>query len=1457
MKSFLALALLAFSQCLASRLNITLTSPHPYTQFRLNLLESVAAHNDTLYVQAILAMLGLTPDGEEDDAVDNLLLDLAIYQNVLKSLPIPTDAKSLIDFDLVYKIHAPRIQSHFLHFDDSIAHDMRLKLNKECKVDKFGKPVPRNANGDHTVWVASGSKLYCLVSDLFAIETLAKTAVEELLPFDRPIGEHQNAPLLYLYADVDAPEFGAFFTQLYREANAGKLRFVWRYLAGANKRPELLAGYGVMAHLKNMTPAKKPEPKPDFWAQVNSADIQLLPEKAYKHLGLKTTAFLMNSNLKNISRPDLLELLVNNLAKVSPFIIKNVTPKQVARVNKTVVANEDLGFGKETYGLYINGAPIHKQELDLVNLIDRVRLELDIIVRLEQLGFLTEQAKFLIRKFALLSAVKQSQFQTGNTLRGNNENRFRLFEHAFDPEEPLKGGIVYFNDIEVDRNYDEFTSDRKEAYLGPDSRRLHPNQIPPLKENVHEVVFAIDFTDKDQLRILFALAKIILDNGIPQQLGLIPLRTDDATTLRVIERYYFVAHNSKSEALAFLYKIYESETDDAVDKLIDSIPMPETFEFDHDIYLSTLNALSITKASVAFNGVIHKLSRPDWQVVMASQIRQDITILKHHLKNEDLSRTPLREMLYRNAESERNAHIVPLDPLSVEYTLIDEEMLQHSTVIKMKTAKKQIANQLWIVGDFQRDFVMSQLANGLEAMVASSLPLQLRIINTGAESRVLQKMVLQFDLGNLELHDVQAMQKLIQSESQATTSGVTPEMMRFLEDKQLPIHDACIVLNSRIIRIKKTWTARDLLRLTRYEQSQRTNLLDEVVKSYPKVFAVDDISGISPATLDSADWFDLVCSAVTKSFYVKDTFFVLDVARYDLSNLDMSQLVEFSQCNGECKLQVLAIIDPADPVSLQVVSILRAVQDLDFVGVKVLLQPGESGKAPLHIFRHTFVSSSPKFTAHGKWDSNYGTLFESLSSDFHASIEMKAPENWQVLSNETSKGLDLSSVAFQTATDDCFALYLLASILIEGYARDVGQGQPMGGVPLQIAQKLHVHETSILNPWNYIQLPAGPGTWSVSLVPGSHQYALLSCGEVYARNKEPMESVSVSVFTLGKKTVHCRFTPVAAKNPKKRASLDDTINVFSVASGAEYERLLRTMFLSVRKHSTRPLKFWILEPFLSAEFKLGLPRLAEKYGFEFAYVNYKWPYFLRSQEQLHRRIWGYKILFLDVLFPQSVDKVIYVDADQIARSDLQRLVETDMQGAPYAFTPMCESNKETEGFQFWKQEGGFWQTYLKEDLKYHISALFAVDLTKFREMGAGDVLRGQYQKISADANSLANLDQDLPNSVQRAIPIHSLEQQWLWCETWCSEASKKEARMIDLCTNPLRAEAKASAAKRVIPEWEGYDAEISRVLSGVSGSESTIDPRFRFSDEEAGADSDGEDTDHDAGQGGDWGHDEL
>lgn len=54
---------------------------------------------------------------------------------------------------------------------------------------------------------------------------------------------------------------------------------------------------------------------------------------------------------------------------------------------------------------------------------------------------------------------------------------------------------------------------------------------------------------------------------------------------------------------------------------------------------------------------------------------------------------------------------------------------------------------------------------------------------------------------------------------------------------------------------------------------------------------------------------------------------------------------------------------------------------------------------------------------------------------------------------------------------------------------------------------------------------------------------------------------------------------------------------------------------------------------------------------------------------------------------------IFVDADQIVRTDLKELRDLDLGGAPYGYTPFCDSRKEMDGFRFWKS--GYWKNHLQ------------------------------------------------------------------------------------------------------------------------------------------------------------------
>ena len=95
--------------------------------------------------------------------------------------------------------------------------------------------------------------------------------------------------------------------------------------------------------------------------------------------------------------------------------------------------------------------------------------------------------------------------------------------------------------------------------------------------------------------------------------------------------------------------------------------------------------------------------------------------------------------------------------------------------------------------------------------------------------------------------------------------------------------------------------------------------------------------------------------------------------------------------------------------------------------------------------------------------------------------------------------------------------------------------------------------------------------------------------------------------------------------------------------------------------------------------------------------------------------------------------------------------------------------------------------------------------------------------LSADPESLANLDQDLPNNMIHEIPMFSLPKEWLWCETWCSDGELEKAKTIDLCNNPLTKEPKLARAKRILKEWEGLDQEVQNTLSKAKENKSERD----------------------------------
>ncbi|XP_043104746.1 UDP-glucose:glycoprotein glucosyltransferase 2 isoform X2 [Puntigrus tetrazona] len=570
-------------------------------------------------------------------------------------------------------------------------------------------------------------------------------------------------------------------------------------------------------------------------------------------------------------------------------------------------------------------------------------------------------------------------------------------------------------------------------------------------------------------------------------------------------------------------------------------------------------------------------------------------------------------------------------------------------------------------------------------------------------------------------------------------------------------------------------------------------------------------------------------------------------ARKDVKFLkDKHSVLQLAQREDEVSYDVVAIVDPLTRDAQKLAPLLVVLGQVVNMKVQVFMNcRAKLSEMPLKSFYRYVLEPDVSFFGNNSISPGPVARFTEIPESPLLTFNMITPESWMV--EAVRSPYDLDNIHLQEVSGVVNAEYELEYLLLEGHCFDLSTGQPPRGLQftLGMRQEPLIHDTIVMANLGYFQLKANPGAWILRLREGRSEdiYQI----QAHDGTDSPVDAGDVIVVL---NSFHSKIIKVRVqKRPDKLnedllsegteskglwdsitsfaggPSVDeddkkkDILNIFSVASGHLYERFLRIMMLSVLQHTKTPVKFWFLKNYLSPSFKDTISHMAKAYGFQYELVQYKWPRWLHQQTEKQRIIWGYKILFLDVLFPLAVDKIIFVDADQIVRADLKELRDLDLEGAPYGYTPFCDSRKEMEGYRFWKT--GYWASHLGHR-KYHISALYVVDLKKFRKIAAGDRLRGQYQALSQDPNSLSNLDQDLPNNMIHQVAIKSLPQEWLWCETWCDDKSKTTAKTIDLCNNPKTKEPKLSAAVRIVSEWSKYDNEIKHFLKRVKEQKEKI-----------------------------------
>jgi len=845
----------------------------------------------------------------------------------------------------------------------------------------------------------------------------------------------------------------------------------------------------------------------------------------------------------------------------------------------------------------------------------------------------------------------------------------------------------------------------------------------------------------------------------------------------------------------------------------------------------------------------------NWMQSMGQRISADLQILQSAIYQEEIQTNAwLPEHFLATAARKRNALITPEDDKTIRLFDVSKIYAEHGAVLETlprftvdsTATDKSDWLHLLVVADFNTPAGSELLSNILT--LQERLPIEIIFIHnpllgkgSGISNNYFHHMRAN---GNSEHSDTIEVIKILGAEAISLSTEDQNAADKYwhrgsglVTSLGLQPGQNGLLLNGRLvgpIPKENVFDFDDLIQLVDFERLRRVSPAYTAIE---KMGLSDKlVSPLQAAKLSSIVAISTISDTPEGIF---DTGPTMRMSQFDIWNTTHTTF-EIGD-KSSATIQLKALIDPASEQGQRWVPILKVLSKLNGVYLQVFLNPKDGlTELPVKRFYRYVLESEPNFDEFGSVVTP-GASFHGVPKEALLTVGLDIPPAWLVAPKESVH--DLDNIKLSAVDGDVKALYELEHILIEGHSRENAGGKAPRGAQLSLgtARDPYAADTIIMANLGYFQFKANPGYYKIDLLKG-RSAEIFNIDSVGAKGYAPVagdENTEVVLMSFQGATIYPRLSRkpgmeeedvleakatskvddivssginfaqrILGKNKAVETSEHADINIFSVASGHLYERMLNIMMVSVMKNTKRTVKFWFIEQFLSPSFKEFLPQIAAEYGFKYELVTFKWPHWLRAQTEKQREIWGYKILFLDVLFPLSLSKVIFVDADQIVRTDMMELVNLDLQGAPYGFTPMCDSRTEMEGFRFWKQ--GYWKNFLR-GLPYHISALYVVDLNVFRQIAAGDRLRQQYHSLSADPNSLSNLDQDLPNHMQNVLKIHSLPQEWLWCETWCSDESQKEAKTIDLCNNPQTKEPKLDRARRQVPEWTIYDDEIAGV----------------------------------------------
>ncbi|KAF2478130.1 UDP-glucose:glyco protein glucosyltransferas-like protein [Lindgomyces ingoldianus] len=1458
LRSLLVLSAFGSLRAFASpSINVALRASFNSAPYLIELLETAAEENSTAYFPIL--------DRIAEGYFSKVTTDQELYTSFVDLLQTDghiTDPATLSSFRFALSVRsaAPRIEAHYQFYNTSVEPSLQAAQGEECRVwvafegKQYCSPELKESHGDIRAALSSEGR---------------DRGAE--LPFDRVLGANSDAIPSILYADITSPTFAHFHKLLSKTAREGETTYRVRHKPSLSRlsSPLIVNGYGVELQLKRTDyividdrPAKEggnaATQKPldtELHGDEEVADLKPLSASEVSNLGLNAASFVMKSE----NPLDTLLKLVQDFPKHSSAIVNHNASDEFVKEH---TANRDQLLPSGYNILWINGVQIPNRDINPFSLLEHLRRERNLINGIRSQGLSGPETIDLLSNSAITDTQSEDEPQRYDFRDEVEGGHVIIWMNDLEKDKRYEDWPSAVTAL-LQRTYP--------GQLPSVRRDIH-NAILPVDFTSNDEVFTVVETIQGMVKrgipIRWGLVPKAKTAASEEQAKIV-YHLLDTYGLSAVMNYLAASRDAKKlsapDKAVFdaIIKSAKLRKDHEVLEYAEVLTSEEGQQrlTGSKKYLARL-AADGANSPMFVNGV-PIVQNDEWLQMMSQRISMDLRSIQKGVFEQIFQEDSwLPQYFLFQAAPKRNPLIIPENEKNIILVDMAEFQAKHGDIFKQMpqvkagegSAKGEWAH-LTVVGDFDSPSGVALLSSAAQYRKDHANVELVLIHNPKAdaeESNASEDLLEAWQKSGQQLSIELLLAILAQEPTFSPIRGNSTIFWKsaapIMEAFGLQPGQGAVLINGRYvgpIPLETAFAKDDIETLLSYESKKR---IEPLAKALQALELTDKIS--SP--FDMAKISSLV-SLSTVSDIPEGMFESASTLRMNVfTRWNDTHTAIIKGDNSTATFQIVVSVDPATELAQKWVPILKSLSEMDGVYLKLFLNPKQNlQELPVKRFYRYLLDSKPKFNEDGGVD-DLEAHFSGIPKEALLNLGMDVPPSWLVAPEDSIHDLDnikLSSLSNGVNID---AIYGLESILIEGHSRDItNSGQPPRGAELVLSTEKNPHfaDTIIMANLGYFQFKANPGFFKIQLKSGRSQeiFNIDSAGPKGWAPQPGDETSEIVLMSFQGTTLFPRLSRKPGQEAADVLSSDDSlaselvekgtrrvnkwldkiglsslkpenvlakggsgvqadINIFSVASGHLYERMLNIMMLSVMKHTNHTVKFWFIEQFLSPSFKSFVPSMAKEYGFDYEMVTYKWPHWLRGQTEKQREIWGYKILFLDVLFPLDLDKVIFVDADQIVRTDMYELVTHDLKGAPYGFTPMCDSRAEMEGFRFWKQ--GYWKNFLR-GLPYHISALYVVDLKRFRQIAAGDRLRQQYHSLSADPASLSNLDQDLPNNMQFNLPIHSLPQEWLWCETWCSDESLKDAKTIDLCNNPQTKEPKLDRARRQVPEWTTYDDEIA------------------------------------------------